>query len=65
MTWPDGIALAVGLTALTLITLHQHHSTTAQPGPREHGHDPDPHHQHQTDGEQDHHQNGHEEDHRP
>ncbi|MEU5322926.1 hypothetical protein AB0G67_40180 [Streptomyces sp. NPDC021056] len=26
MTWPDGIALATGILAAFLITLHQHHT---------------------------------------
>ncbi|MGW2520523.1 hypothetical protein ACWC09_26610 [Streptomyces sp. NPDC001617] len=38
MTWPDGIAAVIGLTAALLITLHQHHehrSTTAAADPQD------------------------------
>jgi hypothetical protein len=50
VTWPDGIALAVGITTLALLT-HQHRSTT-QPNPRTeapNGHQDDP----QDHGEED------------
>ncbi|WP_256123045.1 hypothetical protein [Streptomyces sp. LUP47B] len=30
MTWPDAIALAIGVTTLYLLTRHQHRSTTHQ-----------------------------------
>lgn len=30
MTWPGGIALAVGIITALLITIHQHRSSTAQ-----------------------------------
>lgn len=38
MTWPDGIAAALGLIAALLITIHQHNeyrSTTAEADPQD------------------------------
>jgi hypothetical protein len=59
VTWPDGIALAVGITTLALLTPHARRSTTRTQHRTEAGHG----HQHAQDhGEEDHHQGTREED---